>query len=101
MKMAVLWVVAPWSLVDVYQHFKGTCCLHQVTALMMEAASTSRISVNFYQTTWCYNPDAAIFYIISMRMFARNCITIKKSISCAVSWHSNLIPSIIKFLLNL
>jgi hypothetical protein len=26
-----------------------------IIALMMEAASTSETSVNFYQTTWCYN----------------------------------------------
>jgi hypothetical protein len=35
MKMAVFWVVAPCSL---------------AIALMMEAASTSEISVNFFQT---------------------------------------------------
>jgi hypothetical protein len=28
MKMAVLWVVAPCSLVEVYQRFRGPCCLH-------------------------------------------------------------------------
>jgi hypothetical protein len=28
MKMAVFWVVAPYSLVEVYQHFRGPCCLH-------------------------------------------------------------------------
>jgi hypothetical protein len=27
-KMAVFWVVAPCSLVDVYQRFRGPCCLH-------------------------------------------------------------------------
>jgi hypothetical protein len=27
-KMAVFWVVAPCSLVEVYQRFRGTCCLH-------------------------------------------------------------------------
>jgi hypothetical protein len=26
--MAVFWVVAPCSLVEVYQRFKGSCCLH-------------------------------------------------------------------------
>jgi hypothetical protein len=36
-KMAVFWEVAPCSLVEVY--------------LMMEAASTSETSVNFYQAT--------------------------------------------------
>jgi hypothetical protein len=28
MKMAVFWVVAPCSLVEVYQRFRGSCCLH-------------------------------------------------------------------------
>jgi hypothetical protein len=35
MKIAVFWVVAPCSLVEVYQRFRGPCCLHH---LMMEAA---------------------------------------------------------------
>jgi hypothetical protein len=26
--MAVFWVVAPCSLVEVYQRFRGLCCLH-------------------------------------------------------------------------
>jgi hypothetical protein len=28
MKMAVFWVVAPCRLVEVYQCFRGACCLH-------------------------------------------------------------------------
>jgi hypothetical protein len=28
LKMAVFWVVASCSLVDVYQRFRGPCCLH-------------------------------------------------------------------------
>jgi hypothetical protein len=28
MKMTVFWDVTPCSLVDVYQHFRGACCLH-------------------------------------------------------------------------
>jgi hypothetical protein len=45
--MALFWVVAPYSLVEVYQSF----------ALMMEAARTSETLVNFYQTTRHYNPE--------------------------------------------
>jgi hypothetical protein len=58
--MAGFWVVALYSLVEVYQHFRGTCYLHhqgRLITLMMVAASTSEMSVNFYQTTWCYNPE--------------------------------------------
>jgi hypothetical protein len=51
MKMAVFWIVAPRSLVEVYQR------LPRAIALMMEAASTSEMSVNFYQTTQYYNPE--------------------------------------------
>jgi hypothetical protein len=39
MKMAVFWVVAP------------------AIALMMEAARTSEMLVQLYQTTRCYNPE--------------------------------------------
>jgi hypothetical protein len=45
--MAVFWVVAPCSLVEVYQCFN----------LMMEAARTSETLLNFYQTTRHYNPE--------------------------------------------
>jgi hypothetical protein len=44
--MAVFWLVAPCSLVEVYQRF-----------LMMEAARTSGTLVNFHQTTRRYSPE--------------------------------------------
>jgi hypothetical protein len=56
--MTVFWDVAPWSLVEVFRRFRGACCLHHQGDLMMETASTSETSVNFYQATrwspwWC------------------------------------------------
>jgi hypothetical protein len=27
-KMAIFWIVAPCSLVEVYRRFRGACCLH-------------------------------------------------------------------------
>jgi hypothetical protein len=52
--MAVFWVVAPWSLVEVYRRLRGACCLHNQGseslfsfALIMAAVSTSETSVNF------------------------------------------------------
>jgi hypothetical protein len=44
--MTVFWVVVQCTVVEVYQ--LGAALL---IALMMEAASTSETSVNFYQTT--------------------------------------------------
>jgi hypothetical protein len=42
MMIAVFWVVAPCSLVEVYQRFRGPCCLHHQ---------------GDRQTTRCYNPE--------------------------------------------
>jgi hypothetical protein len=59
MKMAVFWVVAPCSLVEVYQHFRGTCCFqHQGD----EVASTCEMLVNFHQNTWHYNSEDSHFH---------------------------------------
>jgi hypothetical protein len=51
MKMAVFWVLAPCSLIEVYQCFRGSCCLDD------GGSKTSETLVNFYQTTQRYNPE--------------------------------------------
>jgi hypothetical protein len=58
-KMVVFWVVAPCSLVEVYQRFRGPCSLHHQGDHRPddEAARTSETLVNFYQTTRRYNPE--------------------------------------------
>jgi hypothetical protein len=61
-KMAVFWIVAPCSLVEVYQHFRGPCCLHRQGNLI--TARSSEILVNFYQTTLRYNPEDSLLNII-------------------------------------
>jgi hypothetical protein len=60
MKMDFFWVVALCSLVEVYQCFRGPCC---PITLMMKAARTSEMLVNFYQTTWRYNPEDSYLYV--------------------------------------
>jgi hypothetical protein len=48
--------LAPCSLVEVYRHFKSACYFqYQVMILVMEAACTSEMLVNFYYTTWHTN----------------------------------------------
>jgi hypothetical protein len=54
MKMAVFSVDVPCNLVEVYQRFRGVAA--SIIRAMMEAASTSKTSVNFYQITRCNNP---------------------------------------------
>jgi hypothetical protein len=63
-KKADFWVVAPCSLVDVNRRFRDACYLHHygddlLITLMMEAASTSEMSVNIYQTAWLHNPEVS------------------------------------------
>jgi hypothetical protein len=66
--MAVFWVAAPCSLVEVYQRFRGHCCLHH--ALMMHVARTSETLVNFYQTTRRYNPEDSHLQTILITIFS-------------------------------
>jgi hypothetical protein len=58
MKITVFLVAAPCILVEVYRRFRDAYCLHhQGDEYMIEAASTSETSVNFYQTTRRNNPE--------------------------------------------
>jgi hypothetical protein len=68
-KMAVFWVVASCILVEVYQRFRGTCCLH----LMMEAERTSETLVNFYQTIRRYNPEDSHIHTHRLRTSNPTC----------------------------
>jgi hypothetical protein len=56
--MAVFWVVMPYSPVEVYRRFRGTC--YRIIALTMEAESTSEISAHFYHTTRRNDPLTAV-----------------------------------------
>jgi hypothetical protein len=62
--MAVFWVVALCSLVEFYtaasdvsEVLAASNIRVSIIALMMEAASSSKTSVNFYQTTRRNNPE--------------------------------------------
>jgi hypothetical protein len=78
MKSSVLWDMTPCSLLEVNQSFRGTCYLHlqgcrvsqarnqhetgskqlaYSSPLEMEATCSSKISVDFQQTTQCYIPE--------------------------------------------
>jgi hypothetical protein len=80
---AVIWVVAPCSLIDVYQRFRGPCSLHHQVTLMMEASRPSETLVNVYQITRRYNPDDSHLrthrgenlksYWLTLRLVAGSC----------------------------
>jgi hypothetical protein len=52
--MALFWVAAPCSPVEVYRRFRGTVINLRA---MMKAARTSETSINFYQTARHNNPE--------------------------------------------
>jgi hypothetical protein len=97
MNIAVFWVVALCSLVDVYRHIRGARCLHHpgsddgaddnasIIALMMEAASTSETSVNFCHTTRCNNPEDS--HLDAITSLLSNLLKTALQISSALSRH--------------
>jgi hypothetical protein len=54
--MAVFWVAASRSLVEVYQLFRGLYFLHN-QGIIIQLLKTSETSVNFYQSTWRCKPE--------------------------------------------
>jgi hypothetical protein len=67
MKMAVFWVVAPCSVPEVYQRFRGACCFHYQDALMMETESTSETPVNSIRLHGTTTQKTAIFILAAVR----------------------------------
>jgi hypothetical protein len=49
-----MWNVTPFSLVESYQHFRGTCCLHfhGITPLPQTGGSRFFQKLTIYQTVW-------------------------------------------------
>jgi hypothetical protein len=67
LKIAVFWVVAPCSLVEVYQRFRGPCCLHhqgELIALMMEAARTQKTAIFILTAVRTSNPTTLWYYLL-------------------------------------
>jgi hypothetical protein len=54
MKITVFWDV---TLVEKYQHFRGTCNLHSKIDEKMEAPGSFETLVPFYQTIWRLIPN--------------------------------------------
>jgi hypothetical protein len=77
-KMAFFWVVPPCSLVEVYQRFRGTCCLHHQGDKSHRSDDGGSKDlwnlVNFYQTIRRYNPeDSHLHFIYFIKKFDKFC----------------------------
>jgi glycyl-tRNA synthetase alpha subunit len=66
MKDPVFWEVVLCNLVEVYRRFRGACYLHPQA--IMEAASSSELSINFQQTTRLNNPEDSRIHEFSVRI---------------------------------
>jgi hypothetical protein len=64
LKIAVFWVVAPCSLVEVYQRFRGPCCLHHQGDALKKTAIFILTAVRTSNHTWfvyCYNIHIGLY----------------------------------------
>jgi hypothetical protein len=62
--MAVFWVVAPCSLVEVYQRFRGPCCLHHQEILPDYTALQPRGQPSSYSPPW--EPQILQFWFVTV-----------------------------------
>jgi hypothetical protein len=76
-KMVVFWVVAPCSLVKVYQRFRGPCCLHH--------------QGDDHQITRRYNPEDSHLQrkgVWKISIF-QNTVGLRISSCFLIQWHAN------------
>jgi hypothetical protein len=69
--MAVFYVVAPCSLVEVYVSDVLAAAIIRAIALMMAAANTSETSVNLYQTTRRNNTEVSHLFLWFLLQFCQ------------------------------
>jgi hypothetical protein len=60
-KMTVFWDVAPCSLTEIDQGFRGASA--SIIGAMMEAVSTSQTLVSFCETTWRNIPEDSHLHV--------------------------------------
>jgi hypothetical protein len=82
-KMALFWVVAPYSLVEVI-NVSEVLAASIIRAMMMEAARSSETLGNSHQTTRRYNPEDSHLHQYPIRGHGRSCRACP--LSCARSF---------------
>jgi hypothetical protein len=84
MKMVVFWAVAPYNLIEIYRRFRGACdSIIKAISLTMEAASTSEMSVNFYQTIWRNSSEDSHFNVLFYSRIISICSKLN-AVNCGV-----------------
>jgi hypothetical protein len=81
MKIAVFWVVAPCSLVEVYQRFRGPCCLHH----QGDRPKTQKTAIFILTAVRTSNPTP-FFCLVVAQNFKMTVINLKQC--CATFLHS-------------
>jgi hypothetical protein len=79
-----------------FQNWFLTCIL--LIALMLEAAMTSEKLVNFYQTTWCYNPEDSH---LRWHSWTERLLVHQWLRPWSAWWNQNYNPHILKFFLDI
>jgi hypothetical protein len=77
-KMAVFWVIAWYSFVELYLRFRGTCCLHHQGTLVIKAVSISEKLVGCTRLHGTTTQKTAIFSLAAMR--TSNLTSVKSSL---------------------
>jgi len=54
LRTTIFWEVTLNSFVEICWKFRETCLPHLQSRPMSAVASSSKMSENFHQTTWCY-----------------------------------------------
>jgi hypothetical protein len=71
MKNTVFWVVTMYTVAEIYRFFEGIWRLHlqgqSVRPVEMKVEHSSKIPVNFYQTTWHHIPEDNILHSHCLR----------------------------------
>jgi hypothetical protein len=93
-KMAVFWFVAPCSLVEVYQRFRGPCCLHH-KGDEWAAQSQSHIATDGQSASlsWCRAPFGTHDQMLSLSLTVTVWVVMSRplwreggSVICYLSW---------------
>jgi hypothetical protein len=75
MKIAVFWIVAPCSLVDVYRRFRGTCCLHyqgDVSCIMYHAVSYAFVAQTYQSKVIQGSHCPSVCHVSARRIHLQN-----------------------------